>query len=58
MATLLMLMFRARGVLTADQVAPTYTFGSPAIFCEGALRACGCGAAGCEGGCPVVSGQH
>eukprot|EP00775_Hariotina_reticulata_P012659 gene12659-12786_t len=37
MAVLLMLMFRHRGVLHPEQIGPVYTFGSPAVFCDGAL---------------------
>jgi hypothetical protein len=40
MAVLLMLMYVRRGVLRPQQVAPVYTFGSPGIFCDGALGAC------------------
>jgi hypothetical protein len=40
MAVLLMLMYVHRGVLRPQQVAPVYTFGSPGIFCDGALGAC------------------
>eukprot|EP00879_Flechtneria_rotunda_P005133 GHRR01005415.1.p1 GENE.GHRR01005415.1~~GHRR01005415.1.p1 ORF type:complete len:719 (+),score=230.97 GHRR01005415.1:657-2813(+) len=40
LAVLLMLMFRHRGVLLPQQIAPVYTFGSPAIFCDGALGVC------------------
>lgn len=44
LAVLLTLMYRRRGVLLPQQIAPVYTFGSPAIFCDGALG-------GCSGGC-------
>jgi len=37
MAVLLMLMFRHRGVLQPEQISPVYTFGAPAVFCDGAL---------------------
>jgi hypothetical protein len=40
MAVLLMLMYVRRGVLRPQQVAPVYTFGSPGIFCDGALGSC------------------
>jgi hypothetical protein len=40
MAVLLMLMYVHRGVLRPQQVAPVFTFGSPGIFCDGALGAC------------------
>ena len=35
MGTLLMMMFKHRGVLPATAIAPVYTFGAPAIFCDG-----------------------
>jgi len=35
LGTLLMLMFLRRGVLPPVALSPTYTFGAPAIFCEG-----------------------
>jgi Lipase (class 3) len=41
LATLLMMMFLKRGVLSAENLAPVYTFGAPAIFCEGAAGGCG-----------------
>ena len=47
MATLLALMYVARGVLSPDQLAPTVTFGAPAILCAAARG--GCGGAGCAG---------
>ena len=47
LATLLMMMYVRRGVVSAANLAPVYTFGAPAIFCEGA-----CGTAGC-GACPL-----
>ena len=34
LGTLLLLMYVHRGVLKPEEVAPIYTFGSPAIFCE------------------------
>jgi hypothetical protein len=37
MAVLLMLMFCHRGVLQPEQISPVYTFGSPAVFCDGAV---------------------
>ncbi|KAI8464073.1 MAG: hypothetical protein J3K34DRAFT_462113 [Monoraphidium minutum] len=49
MATLLALMLVSRGVLRPDQLAPTVTFGAPAIFCARARG--GCGSAGCGGAC-------
>lgn len=33
MATLLMLMYRIRGVLPNHSIAPVVTFGAPAVFC-------------------------
>jgi hypothetical protein len=41
LATLLMMMYLKRGVLSAENLAPVYTFGAPAIFCEGAAGSCG-----------------
>lgn len=40
MAVLLMVMFRHRGVLLPQQIAPVVTFGAPAVFCDGALGGC------------------
>ncbi|GIM12074.1 hypothetical protein Vretimale_15508 [Volvox reticuliferus] len=34
LATLLMLMYRCRGVLPPHTIATVYTFGSPAVFCQ------------------------
>ena len=53
LGTLLMLMYVRRGVLPKSAVSPVYTFGAPAIFCEG-TGACACpppaaGTAGAEG---------
>lgn len=55
-ATILMLMMVHRGDLSPGVVAPVYTFGAPAVFCEGAqggVKAChrcqlsgGCGQCG------------
>ena len=43
LSTLLMLMFLRRGVIPAVALAPVYTFGSPAIFCEaGPGTGCAC----------------
>ncbi|KAL3137117.1 hypothetical protein ABBQ32_006694 [Trebouxia sp. C0010 RCD-2024] len=36
LGTLLMMMYNHRGVLPHSAIAPVYTFGAPAIFCEGA----------------------
>ncbi|KAK9818157.1 hypothetical protein WJX72_007963 [[Myrmecia] bisecta] len=41
LGTLLMLMYLHRGVLPPVAIAPVYTFGAPAIFCEGAAGPCG-----------------
>ena len=35
LGTLLQLMFLRRGEIPAVAVSPTYTFGAPAVFCEG-----------------------
>lgn len=55
LATLLMLMFVSRGVLAPMQVAPVYTFGAPAIFCE----ACSCDSCDGQGQdhCSLSSGE-
>ena len=34
-----MMMYKHRGVLPQSAIAPVYTFGAPAIFCEGACCA-------------------
>ncbi|KAL4443837.1 hypothetical protein ABPG75_011574 [Micractinium tetrahymenae] len=47
LGTVLMLMYVRRGVLPKSAVSPVYTFGAPAIFCEGGAgggAACACGA--------------
>lgn len=49
LGTLLMMMYLHRRVIGPENVAPVYTFGAPAIFCEG-----GCG--GC-GGCCAPEGR-
>lgn len=46
LATLLMLMYLRRGVLPAVAISPVYTFGAPAIFCEGSYS--------CSGGGPCT----
>ncbi|KAA6427145.1 MAG: hypothetical protein FRX49_02902 [Trebouxia sp. A1-2] len=46
LGTLLMMMYKHRGVLPQTAIAPAYTFGAPAIFCEGAC----CSA--CDGSAP------
>ena len=44
LATLLMMMYLRRGVIGRENLAPVYTFGAPAIFCEGNQGPCGpCG---------------
>ncbi len=43
LATLLVLMYLRRGVLPPVAVSPVYTFGAPAVFCEGD---CACGVDG------------
>ena len=57
MAVLLMLMFRHRGVLLPQQIAPVYTFGAPALFCDGALGGCNACSIGPDGSeaCALVS---
>lgn len=35
LATLLMLMYVRRGVLSQESLATVYTFGAPAVFCQG-----------------------
>lgn len=47
LATLLMMMYVHRGVVEPCNLAPVYTFGAPAIFCEGSAGACGI-----DGGAP------
>jgi hypothetical protein len=49
LGTMLMLMFYHRGVLTAAELAPVHTFGSPAVFCGGE---------GCNGQCSVNGGRE
>lgn len=49
LGSLLMLMFLHRGVMPAVAAAPTYTFGAPAIFCEGAAGFCSAEACTQEG---------
>lgn len=41
LGTVLMLMFVRRGVLPLSAISPVYTFGAPAVFCEGS-RGCDC----------------
>jgi len=43
-----MLMFRRRGVLHPEQIAPVVTFGAPAVFCEGSGGVCTPDAAACS----------
>jgi hypothetical protein len=47
LGTLLMMMYLHRKVIGPENVAPVYTFGSPAIFCEGGCDGC-CAADGCR----------
>lgn len=35
-------MYLRRGVLPAVATSPTYTFGAPAVFCEGHCSPAGC----------------
>jgi hypothetical protein len=58
MAVMLMIMFRRKGVLGPQQIAPVYTFGAPAIFCDGALGACSACVTQPDGSeaCSLVSG--
>lgn len=39
LATLLMLMYVRRGVLSQESLATVYTFGAPAVFCQGETEA-------------------
>lgn len=49
LGTLLMMMYKYRGVLPQTAIAPVYTFGAPAIFCEGACCApCNDGSGSCD----------
>lgn len=48
LATLLMMMYLRRGVIGLENLAPVYTFGAPAIFCEGATGPCGVGCGTCS----------
>lgn len=54
MATLLMMMYRLRGVLTPHQIAPSVTFGAPAVFVDGSAGHCNCG--GSAPDCHVCNG--
>lgn len=45
LGTLLMLMYVRRGVLPKSAISPVYTFGAPAVFCEGGATG---GASGCD----------
>lgn len=42
LGTLLMLMLVRRGAVPPERLATTYTFGAPAVLCEGAAGECGC----------------
>jgi hypothetical protein len=57
LAMLLMLMLRNRGVLRPENIAPVYTFGAPAIFCEGGA-ACSCATEPTLPGMPADEEQH
>lgn len=46
-----MMMYKHRGVLPQTAIAPVYTFGAPAIFCEGAC----CGARDNTASCGIDS---
>ena len=54
LATLLVLMYLRRGVLPPVAVSPVYTFGAPAVFCEGDC-ACGIDDGVGPGRCSVAS---
>jgi hypothetical protein len=43
-----MLMYVKRGVLPPSAVSPVYTYGAPAIFCEGGAASCACEACGVD----------
>ncbi|KXZ44292.1 hypothetical protein GPECTOR_70g523 [Gonium pectorale] len=64
LATLLLLMYRHRGVLPPHSIAPVYTFGAPAVFCQtahahshshGSAAASAPGRAGSPGSSAAVS---
>ena len=55
LATLLVLMYLRRGVLPPVAVSPVYTFGAPAVFCEGDCACAVDGAAAAPGRCSVAS---
>ena len=42
LATLLLVMYLRRGVLPAVAASPAYTFGAPAVFCEGNCSPAAC----------------
>ncbi len=46
MATLLMLMYKARGVVKEASVANVFTFGAPSVFLEPGI--CGCATSASE----------
>lgn len=50
-ATLLIMMYVHRGVLSPLNLAPTYTFGAPAVFCEGT---CCCDEELCDASSPTL----
>lgn len=49
LATILMIMYKRRGVLQGNNISPVYTFGAPSVFCEGAHES--------QMGC-VLEGHH
>lgn len=58
LGTVLMMMYVRRGVLPPSAISPVYTFGAPAVFCEGAAGACACQAGGGQGaGAAADAGQ-
>lgn len=52
LGTVLLLMYVRRGVLPISAVSPVYTFGAPAVFCEGGAGggACACRTGSSSGG--------
>lgn len=54
LATLLMMMYLRRGVIGPENLAPVYTFGAPAIFCEGG-EACSGDCGSCTASAPANS---
>ena len=57
LGTLLQLMFLRRGEIPAVAVSPTYTFGAPAVFCEGgACKVAASAEVSCLPACHTLSG--